>query len=292
MKIFGFRILSCFVAILYAGEVSDLFGHGNAHEQIILLSNAIAEDGKNAELFLQRADLYRAHQYPEPALKDYNQALEIEPKLIQAHLGLGALQLGLGEYKAALEHLDTFLKVAPKDVQGLIFRARTNYGLGKYAESVKDYDRAIELASAPLPEWFLEQAQAVVELHWADGSEEDLQRAYGNAALKVRKGIELLGSAVTLEMAALEYERLGKDFDQALARVDRLLSQARRKESWLLRKGDLLKEAGRPAEATEAYQSALASISELSESRQMLKSVVSMKSYADEQISELKNLSK
>ncbi len=292
MKIFGFRILSCLVALIGASVVSDLFGHGNAHEQIILLSNAIAEDGKNAELFLQRADLYRAHQYPEPALKDYNQALEIEPKLIQAHLGLGALQLGLGEYKAALEHLDTFLKVAPKDAQGLIFRARTNYGLGKYAESVKDYDRAIELASAPLPEWFLEQAQAVVELHWADGSEEDLQRAYGNAALKVRKGIELLGSAVTLEMAALEYERLGKDFDQALARVDRLLSQARRKESWLLRKGDLLKEAGRPAEATEAYQSALASISELSESRQMLKSVVSMKSYADEQISELKNLSK
>jgi predicted RNA polymerase sigma factor len=47
-------------------------------------------------------------------------------------------------------------------------------------------------------------------------------------------------------------------FEAALARVDRLGAGAARPETWMLRRGDILRQAGRRGEAAEAYRAALA----------------------------------
>src|SRR6059036_2535053 len=55
----------------------------------------------------------------------------------------------------------------------------------------------------------------------------------------------------------------GKRYDAALARLDTLASQSARKESWLVRRGEILEQAGRAAQARLAYEQALAAIESL-----------------------------
>lgn len=264
-------------------------GHGSAHEQILKLSEQIEASPKDPQLYLQRADLYLAHQYPEAALNDYQQALQLEPGLIAAKLGLGTIQLQMGEFKPALASLNDYIKVVEKDSRAWVCRARVHYALGEFQKSVEDYENAVRHTPTPRPEWFLEQAQATVEWLWKDGSVEDKKNAYRNAVGKIDAGIAKLGSAVTLELAAMDYERLAGDFDQAIKRVEKLMEQARRKESWWIRKADLQRESGNAEAARASYQSALEAIDQLSEARRQLKSVESMKAYAVEQLSLLPN---
>ncbi|MEM7386258.1 MAG: tetratricopeptide repeat protein, partial [Verrucomicrobiota bacterium] len=72
-----------------------------------------------------------------------------------------------------------------------------------------------------------------------------------------------LGPIVTLQQKAIELELGQKRFDQALARVQTLISQSRRKDKWWQQRGDILKLAGRPAEAKKAYRAALQEIEQL-----------------------------
>lgn len=262
-------------------------GHGSAHEQILKLSELIEFSPKDPQLYLQRADLYLAHQFPEAALSDYQRALQIEPDLVSAKLGLGTIQMQMGDFKPALASLNDYIKVVEKDARAWVCRARVYYALGEYQKSVEDYENAIQFTPTPRPEWFLELAQSTVEWLWKDGSDEQKKNAYQNAARKIDAGIEKLGSAVTLELAAMDYERLAGDFDQAILRIEKLMAQARRKESWWIRKADLQRESGDIEAARASYQSALEAIDQLSEARRQLKSVESMKAYAEEQLSML-----
>ncbi len=264
-------------------------GHGSAHEQILKISEAIEDAPEDAKLYLQRADLYLAHQYPEPALQDYQKSLQLEPELISAKLGLGTIYLNQGEFKLALKFLDEYVQKVDDDSRAWINLARTYYSLGDFEKSIRHYDNAIQHTPNPRPEWFLEQAQTAVECHWGAGDEEQIKKAYQAAVKKIDAGIAKLGSAITLEMAALEYERLSGQYEMAIARVDRLMGQARRKESWWIRKGDILRDAGQIESSQAAYESALEAIQQLSESRQQLKSVMSMSNYAQEQIAAIKN---
>jgi Flp pilus assembly protein TadD len=56
-----------------------------------------------------------------------------------------------------------------------------------------------------------------------------------------------------------------KNWDGALRRVERLARVSPRQESWLVRRGDILSEAGRNAEARAAYAQALEAIESLPE---------------------------
>jgi predicted negative regulator of RcsB-dependent stress response len=59
---------------------------------------------------------------------------------------------------------------------------------------------------------------------------------------------------------ALELELKGKHYDRALARLDRMAAQYARKEQWLVRRGEILQQAGRKREAREAFEAAIHAI--------------------------------
>jgi predicted negative regulator of RcsB-dependent stress response len=77
-------------------------------------------------------------------------------------------------------------------------------------------------------------------------------------------GLARLGTGVvTLVLAAVDLEIKAGRVDQALARLDRAASAAARQESWVLRRGDVLAQAGRSTAAKQAYEHVLELIAAL-----------------------------
>ena len=83
-------------------------------------------------------------------------------------------------------------------------------------------------------------------------------------------GIARMGSLVTLQLFAIDVELKQKHYDGALARVDKIAEKSPRKETWLVRRGEILQQAGRPDEARRAYQSALSSLQTLPPTRRFV----------------------
>jgi len=70
-----------------------------------------------------------------------------------------------------------------------------------------------------------------------------------------------------LQLFAIDAELKQGNFDGALARVDSIAARSPRKETWLARRGEILRQAGRPAEAKRAYADALAALRTLPPTR-------------------------
>jgi predicted negative regulator of RcsB-dependent stress response len=77
------------------------------------------------------------------------------------------------------------------------------------------------------------------------------------------EGINKLGPVVTLQLAAIDLELRRKNYDGALARLEQITAQSGRKETWLVKRGEILKLAGRDDEARAAFNAALVAIEAL-----------------------------
>jgi predicted negative regulator of RcsB-dependent stress response len=72
---------------------------------------------------------------------------------------------------------------------------------------------------------------------------------------------------ISLQLCALELELARGSYENALARLDRILQVASRKEAWWVRRGEVLDEAGRCHEAREAFENARAAFMRVPEHR-------------------------
>jgi predicted Zn-dependent protease len=125
-------------------------------------------------------------------------------------------------------------------------------------EASRDYTLAIAASPEPGPELFIERAQALSN----EGPEYTAEALHA-----LDEGVKRLGQLVTLQLLAIDLEMKQKNFDGALARLDQVAEKSPRKESWLVRRGEILIQAGRPDEAKKAFQSALAALESLPPTR-------------------------
>jgi tetratricopeptide (TPR) repeat protein len=103
--------------------------------------------------------------------------------------------------------------------------------------------------SRPTPEHVIARRDALLSLG---------RRSEALTALEA--GLARIGPAVSLELAAVDLEvELGR-YEAALARLDRLLGRTAVSPAWVVRRGEVLERAGRPAEARAEYARALALI--------------------------------
>lgn len=240
--------------LLLAGTLNfagDAFAHGDVHLRINQLTQQIAQTPSNAVLFVQRADLYRMDQDFTNALADLNSAARLDPTMARVDFCLGRVQLEANRPQAALAPLDKYLAHKPKDPEAFTARARVLVKLGSYKAATDDYTEAIALSTAN-PELFIERAEA-----W---------RLLGRADEAVRgldEGIRKMGPLVTLELPAIDLEVSLKRYDAAVARIDTVTARLQRKETWLFRRAEILRQAGREADAKNNYREALAAIDRL-----------------------------
>lgn len=247
------RIRSCLLGLALGcgGLVSAARAHGDLDLQIRVVSEEIAVE-PSAALYLKRGGLHHEHEDYARALEDYDRAEQLEPTLDALWFARGRTLFKFGRLAPARAALDTFLARTPYHAEAFLLRARVLSRQGEYAAALRDFDRNLELVAEPLPECFLERAQARVALGDKAG-----------ALAGLDAGLRRLGNLVTLQNAAIALDLSLGHHDAALARVDRVLAGLERKESWLVRRGEILEAAGRTDEARHAYHDALSSIDRL-----------------------------
>lgn len=232
--------------------------HGDLHEQIKGVTDEIAKQPKNAELYLKRGELHRAHQEWDEAQADYDRAISLDPGLSVIDFTRGRMFLEGNWPHSAKVSLDRFLRKHTNHVEGFTARARALVKLGQAREAARDYTTAIENSTSGRPELYIERAQAL-----ASGGE----KQHAEALRGLDEGIQKLGPLVTLQLHAIDLELKQKQFDAALARLEKISAQSPRKETWLARRGEILQQAARPDEARAAYQQALKAIDTLPPAR-------------------------
>ena len=245
------------VLVLFAGMSSiQVWAHGDVGGQVQALTERIQQEPRNAALYLQRGELQRHLQHWELANQDLDRAEQLDRKLTAVHLSRALLLLESGHPDRALRPVDRFLAVEPRRADAHETRGRILFRLARHAESEAAFSKAIELLDYPTPDLYLARNEAIL----ARGA------AFQSAALAgLDEGIARLGPVVTLELAAIELERTMKNWDGALRRVERQARVSPRKEGWLVRRGNILSEAGRDTEARQAYTQALTAIESLPE---------------------------
>jgi tetratricopeptide (TPR) repeat protein len=260
-KIKPFNVLSCFrfrsaaagflVVMTMCGLSATSWAHGDLDVQIKAVSEQI-DQAPTALLYLKRGELHQEHEDFVAALADYDRAAQLDSQLDAIAFSRARTLFKVRRLQPAREALDFYLKRKPAHAEGYLLRARVLVGLEEYPAAIQDFNRNLELTPQPLPECFLERAEALV----ASGDNP-------GAVKSLDEGTHRLGNLVTLQSAAIAIE-LGLDrHDAALARVDRVMTSLQRKETWLTRRGEILEAAGRREEALRAYGAALAALEQL-----------------------------
>jgi tetratricopeptide (TPR) repeat protein len=126
------------------------------------------------------------------------------------------------------------MRAEPNAFEGALALARTYAKLGRMTDAVSRFEQSITLAPADSVEIYLELADV-------------LRRARRDTdALRwLNRGIAERGSLLTLELAAFDAEVRLRQYDDAIARIERVSAPMARKESYLLMKGETEIRAGR-----------------------------------------------
>ena len=243
------------------GLALPVHAHEGLHEQIAAITAKIKRDPKNASLYLQRGELHRLHRDWVRAAADYDRAEHLQPGLQIVDLARGKMLFDSGKLQRAKLTLDRFLVRQPDHYEGLITRARILAKLGARTDAAKDFTQALALSSVPEPELYLERASVL---------------AADEALHSLDEGINKLGPLVTLQVAAIDLELRRKNYEGALVRLDQIAAQSQRKESWLVRRGEILQLAGRDEEARAAFNAALTAIESLPPAHRQSRSVAAL----------------
>jgi tetratricopeptide (TPR) repeat protein len=253
------------VAGLLAGGPPPARAHGELHDLIVQATKDIEKNPRDPLLYLKRADLHRAHLGWDTAMADIERAAMLTNQWPQLNLDRAALYLDAQWFESAVIAAGRYLDHAPTNTLALLIRARARAKLGMNSEAAEDYTRTIKNTREPGPELFVERANA--------------QTADTNltAALQgLEEGLSQLGPIVTLQLAAIEVEIRQKQVDAAVARLDAIIEKAPRKETWLARRGDILRQAGRPQEAAASYLAALQALEALPPVRRQVPAMVEL----------------
>ena len=238
--------------------------HEGLHEQIVAVTAKIRRDPKNASLYLQRGELHRLHRDWTRAAADYDRAARLEPSLTIVDLARGKMLFESNRLQPAKFVLDRFLRRQPDHVEGFITRARVLAKMGARVQAAQDFTQA--LTSTPDSELYLERAQVLAED----------ERHIEDALRGLDEGIRRLGPLVTLQLFAIDLESRRKNYDAALARLDLIAAQSERKEMWLVRRAEILRNAGRIDEARATFKAALLAIESLPPDRRQNRAVTAL----------------
>jgi tetratricopeptide (TPR) repeat protein len=235
----------------FLGLAPNSFAHGDVHDRIVLLTQQISQSPSNASLYFNRADLYRTDGDYTNALADLHRTAKLDPTLSRVEFCIGRAHFEAGQPADALPPLNRYLAHPRRDQEAYTTRARVFAKLGQYQAATDDYATSIGFGSAN-PELFIERAAAYRAMNKPE-----------EALRTLDSGIKSLGHLVTFELPAIEVEVSMKRFDAALARIDAVSARLQRKETWLMRRAEVLRQAGRDKEAQASYRDALAAIDRL-----------------------------
>ena len=246
--------VATFVLLCGCGIGSTALGHGDTHEQVAMLDGLLEENPDHVASLLERADLYRRHRDFEAALVDLNRVRLLSPTSNTVYLLTGLTLLEQGKFKEAESALQTFLGRSSDSVRGHVALAKVLTQQERYLSAAQAYELAIENQATPSPDHYLLRAHAYIA-----AGEPYLSRALEG----LEEGVELLGPLITFQRLAIEIEIDQGKHQDAIERVNMILVDADRKESWLVKKASILYSIGRLEEAIRQFRLAERTIESL-----------------------------
>jgi tetratricopeptide (TPR) repeat protein len=123
--------------------------NANPEETVSKLTDAIRNDPKNADLYLQRGiTLANANRYPE-AIDDYNRVTKLQPDNGQAYFLRGNLEEYSQQFSEALADYGQAIRFDPKPGQAYQRRGKLYFKIKKYDGAVSDFTKVIDLLPNP-----------------------------------------------------------------------------------------------------------------------------------------------
>ena len=154
----------CAEAYLRRGDVNGLFKQ--YHAAIKDYDKAIELDPKYAYAYVRRGDAkvelghgkgmvrYQVREGLSvdeieskrflAAIKDYDKAIELDPKNVNAYLDRAEAKVALDQYSAAIKDFDKAIELEPKNVSAYYRRGDAKVELHQYSAANEDYDKAFE----------------------------------------------------------------------------------------------------------------------------------------------------
>jgi tetratricopeptide (TPR) repeat protein len=252
--------------------------HPEVDWQISEVTARIEDRGDDTALWIQRGELHRVDRDWAAAEADFLKARQIDPELDVIDFHIGRMKLEAGDYAAALKALDRYVSAHPDHSAALVARARTRAAVGRNLDAARDFTRALAVTDRPQPTHYLERARAL-----ANAGDKHLAKAVAG----LDEGSDRLHRPITLELEAIELEVRRKKYNQALTRIDRIAAASARQEAWLIRRAEIMEQAGRPDEARVAYRASLDAIESLPASRRWNRAVQRLQTQAESAIARL-----
>ena len=228
--------------------------HGEPSEELDRLNASLGTDTNQVTLLLKRADIHRRYQHFEEAFDDLRRVKSLSPDHDQISFLIGRLLAEKGDFSQAEIELNRFLKSSGGSVQGQAELAQVLYAQQKYLAAAEAYDQVIALQEPPLPEHYLSRAEAL-----AEAGDLHLDKALAG----IEEGMVELGPLIVLQRVAIEINLRQGNLEVALNRVDQVLQNIQRKESWLFEKARILFEMGHNEKAREQLALAESAIDSL-----------------------------
>jgi tetratricopeptide (TPR) repeat protein len=258
------------IALIVAAAAAPASAHVEIERQVADLSRRIAENPRDASLLVRRGELHRVHGDTDLALADFKTAGAIAPDLPAVHLCTGRTHLEAGRPDQALPCLDRFLSLRPDHVMARVFRARALAALGRRLEAAVEYTEAIRDSTAgdpPRPEYYVERA-LVLRAEGQAHVEEALEGLW--------EGLSRLGPLAVLQSLAVELEATRGNYPAALDLLEAAWASSPRRETFHVRRGELLERAGWLDEACLAYEESQASLVALPPERRRSKAMIDL----------------
>jgi tetratricopeptide (TPR) repeat protein len=249
------RFALLLVPLMLAGAeaTAPIWAHGDVDVQVAALDEKIRLDPQNAVLYLKRGELYRLLRHWTEAESDFTRAERLDGHLAAVHLSR-ALLLESGRPDAALTAVERFLAAEPGRSDAHELRGRILFRLGRHREAIPAFTRAIQLRDDPTADLYLERNEAVLA---------ERPESLNDAIEGLDEAIARLGPIVTLELPAIDLAVRTRNWKDALRRIDEAAGRSPRPENWLVRRGETLMQAGRHADAQQAFLAALRAIEAL-----------------------------
>ena len=113
----------------------------------LLLDEGAERNDKFAPLYNARGLLQMNRNNQGEALKNFQQAVELDPDFVEARMNVGNITLGFRKYDTAEEQFTKVLALQPNDYDAVIGLGVAQRGLGKLDDAEASYKKAVKLDS-------------------------------------------------------------------------------------------------------------------------------------------------
>ena len=238
----------------------------------------------NSVLGMDRIYTNRGYAYAQQgddahALRDYAQALQLNPRFRDALSNRAMALLRLGRYDAALQDIENYIALNRENYLGYLGRGTIYSAQGKFDAALRDFNQAIMLAPT-LSDGYLNRSTVYISLGRYDAALTDLDealrhnpraaevyanRGYVNLQLgRPEDAVRDLDWAIKLNPAlALSYTNRGLYYaaigqiEAALADFDRVIKMEPRSARAYFNRGNAFVALGHPKEALADFEQAI-----------------------------------